>query len=847
MWHTFSEKKLMENLNTSPDGLEPLEAEKRLERYGENRFEETKKKSFLAAFLKQMSDTMVLILLAAAILSVAVSFISGDGEYFDAIIILAIVAFNAVTGVVQEFKAEHALQALKKMNSPSARVVRGGKESVVDTAKLVPGDVIILSAGDFVPADARVIEAVQLTADESALTGETKEIEKKCGKYEESQSALEAYNMVWAHTVITGGRGKAVVVETGMNTQTGKVAGMILSSETPETPLQIRLKKTGKILGMTAVLICGLIFLMGIIRRQPPLDMFMTSVSLAVAAIPEGLPAIVTVMLAIGVQKMARKNAVVRKLPAVETLGSATVICTDKTGTITKNEMTVTDIFGDKTRFLECCCLCNDERGATEKALIKAAEGAGISKKELDEKNLRVDEIPFSSARKLMTTVHKTLGGYKVISKGAPEILLPLCALREVEKKEILKKNKEMAESGKRVIAAAYKETSVKGGKYEENLIFAGLAAMSDPPRKGVFEAVKSCRQAGIKVVMITGDQQDTALAIARETGICSAGDRAMSGKELDLLSDDKLQEIIGDCRVFSRVTPEHKMRIVRALQRCGEVVAMTGDGVNDAPALKNADIGCAMGKSGTDVAKGAADMVLADDNFTTITEAVKQGRGIYDNIKKAVRFLLSSNIGEIFTIFTAIFFGRESPLTAIQLLWMNLVTDSLPAVALGLQRPDRDIMKKKPVKKDLSIFSNGLGFTIFIEGVMIGIIATMAFLVGKNIFGSEEIGKTMTFCTLSMSQLFHAFAVESEHSLFSRYVRPNKYMLLAFAVCMIMQMSVVLAEPLRGVFKTCAMTGEQWSAVILLSAMPLMVSELEKLCENLKEKREGQKIVKKA
>ncbi|MFA7636802.1 MAG: calcium-translocating P-type ATPase, PMCA-type [Monoglobales bacterium] len=843
MWHTISEKSLMEKLNTSAEGLSNDQAAKRLEKFGENSFEETKRKSFFIEFLKQLTDSMVLILLAAAALSVAVSYISGDGDYLDALIILAIVVFNAITGVVQEFKAEHALEALKKMNSPMARVLRDNKEKTVDTAKIVPGDVIILNSGGYVPADARLIEANALRADESALTGETKEVKKKTGIANLDQHEIDSGNMVWANTVITTGRGKAVVVETGMNTQTGKVAGMILGSETPETPLQLRLKKTGKILGLTAVLICAVIFFMGIVRRQPPLEMFMTSISLAVAAIPEGLPAIVTVMLAIGVQKMAKKNAVIRKLPAVETLGSATVICTDKTGTLTKNEMTITDIFGDRQKILECFALCNDEVGATEKALIRAAERDGLSKKQLDGQFPRVDEIPFTSARKMMSTVHKTKTGYIVISKGAPEVLLPLCSISESRKKEILSKNSQLAESGKRVLAAAYKEITQLGGKYEENLILAGLAGMTDPPREGVYEAVKTCKEAGIKVVMITGDQQDTALAIARETGICTGRDGAVSGKELDAMSDDCLDKIIGSCRVFSRVTPEHKMRLIRAFQRQGEVVAMTGDGVNDAPALKNADIGCAMGKSGTDVAKGAADMVLADDNFVTIAEAVKQGRGIYANIKKAVRFLLSSNIGEIFTIFIAIFFGRESPLTAIQLLWMNLVTDSLPAIALGLQPPDKDIMSKKPVKRNRSIFADGLGYTIFIEGIMIGVIATFAYIIGERFFGSAALGGTMSFCTLSMSQLFHAFAVESEHSLFSRYVRRNKFMMFAFIICMTMQVSVAAFEPLRNIFKTSEMTRIQWLITLGLSSLPLVISEIEKLAAARKPEMGKRKI----
>ena len=838
MWHTLSEKRLMDSLKTTANGLKHDEAEKRLEKMGKNCFEENKKKSFLREFFKQMSDSMVVILLASAAISVAVSYISGEGEYLDALIILAIVMFNSITGVVQEFKAEQALSSLKKMNSPTARVVRQGKEESVNTENIVPGDLIILNAGDFVPADARLISATALTADESALTGETREVEKNCTISPDGQAELEASNMVWANTVITGGRGRAIVVGTGMNTQTGKVAGMIINSQTPETPLQLRLKKTGNVLGITAISICLVIFLMGIIRRQPPLEMFMTSVSLAVAAIPEGLPAIVTVMLAIGVQKMARKNAVIRKLPAVETLGSATVVCTDKTGTLTKNEMTVTDIYGDRKRALEQCCLCNDERGATEKALVKAAQKDGILKKELESCYIRKDEVPFSSSRKLMTTVHKTKAGYRVITKGAPDVLLPLCSIGENQKSEVMRKNKEFATQGKRVIAVASKEINKLGDSYEENLIFTGLLAMTDPPRDGVSDAVKTCKNAGIKVVMITGDQQDTALSIARQTGICGCDEIAVSGKELEMMSDAELEKKVRDCRVFSRVTPEHKMRIVRAFQRYGEVVAMTGDGVNDAPALKSADIGCAMGKSGTDVAKGAADMVLADDNFITIAEAVRQGRGIYANIKKAVRFLLSSNIGEIFTIFVAIFFGKESPLTPIQLLWMNLVTDSLPAAALGLQPPDRDIMRKKPVSKNSSIFSGGMGHTIFIEGVMIGVIATLAHVIGEKCFGSASVGQTMTFCTLSMSQLFHALAVESEHSLFSGYAGRNKFMPPAFALCMLMQISVVISEPLRPVFKTTPLSPTQWLVVIILSAMPLIISEIEKIFNADKEKK---------
>ena len=830
MWHNLSEKRVLEKLASGADGLTAREAEKRLKVFGENRFETRKRKSVVKAFFEQLSDTMVMILLAAVAISVTLSYVSGEGEYLDGAIILAIVIFNAIVGVVQEFKAENALEELEKMNSPTAVVIRDGQEKKTDTSGLVPGDIILLSAGDYVPADARLTEAVSLTVDESALTGETAEVEKRCRVEDVTLSENEAKNMVWAQTVVTGGRGKAVVISTGMETKTGKVAGMIIRGDTPKTPLQERLKKTGKVIGLGAVAICVLIFFMGLLRGQPAMEMFMTSVSLAVAAIPEGLPAIITVMLAIGVRKMARKNAVVRKLPAVETLGSATVICSDKTGTLTCNEMTVTEIYGNRKKFLECCCLCSDNRGATEKALIKAARKDGILKEEVDGRIIRVAETPFSSERKMMTTVHKAGNGYIVTVKGAPEKILVCCALSEERKREILQKNREMAKAGCRVIAAAYKEAPDAAAK-EENFIFAGLAAMSDPPRPGVKKAVEDCKNAGIRVVMITGDQKDTALAIAKQTGICEDC-CAVEGKEIDSISDDRLEELVAKTAVFARVTPEHKTRIVRALQRRGEVVAMTGDGVNDAPALKYSDIGCAMGKSGTEVAKGAADIVLADDNFVTIAEAVKQGRGIYENIRKAVRFLLSSNIGEIFTIFAAIFFGGPSPLTAIQLLWTNLVTDALPAIALGLQPADKDIMTKKPVPKNSSLFGGGMGFSICMEGIMIGMTASLAYAVGAGVYHSPGIGGTMTFCTLSLSQLFHALALESEHSLFSRLVKRNVFMTAAFWICAVMQVFVVICRPMRTVFGTYPLTGGQWLITAGLSAVPLIISELEKFFE---------------
>ncbi|MBR5587078.1 MAG: cation-translocating P-type ATPase [Clostridia bacterium] len=846
MWHTLSEKSVVDKLESCVNGLSRKEAAKRLERFGENRFETRRRSGVIKSFFGQLSDTMVIMLLVAVALSLTLSYVSGDGEYLDAVIILAIVIFNATIGVIQEFKAENALEELEKMNSPTTTVLRDGAEEKIKTSEVVPGDIVLLSAGDYVPADARLIEAVMLTVDESALTGETEDVEKRCRVEDVKQPEEQTKNMVWAQTVVTGGRGKAVVVATGMNTKTGKIAGMIIEGGSEPTPLQQRLKKTGNVIGVGATVICALIFLMGILRGQPTMEMFMTSVSLAVAAIPEGLPAIITVMLAIGVRKMAKKNAVVRKLPAVETLGSTTVICTDKTGTITCNEMTVSEIYGNRNKFLECCCLCNNDRGSTEKALIKAALSEGILKEKLDGQKKRVGEIPFSSERKIMTTVHKNGEGYITIIKGAPEKILNCCALSEEQKRDFLQKNSQMAKSGNRVIAAAFKESQTPDSKEEKNFMFAGLAAMTDPPRRGVEKAVEDCKKAGIRVIMITGDQKDTALAVAAQTGI-GIGGRAVEGREIDAMTDEQLKKAVAETTVFARVNPQHKTRIVRTLQSIGNVVAMTGDGVNDAAALKYSDIGCAMGKSGTEVAKGAADIVLTDDNFVTIAEAVKQGRGIYENIRKTVRFLLSSNIGEIFTIFAAIFFGRSSPLTAIQLLWTNLVTDCLPAIALGLEPADKDIMTRKPVRKNSSLFGDGVGLAICLEGIMIGMTASLAYAVGTEIYHNFAVGRTMTFCTLSLSQLFQALAVESEHSIFSRRMGRNGFMAFSFVVCAMLQIITVAFAPARRLLGTSALTTEQWLVTMGLSAIPLIVSEFEKLAKKTESKRYLVKNIKNA
>ncbi len=822
MWHSISADEAMNKLCTDKNGINDYIAAERLKTYGKNEIEPPQKDSIFKKFLAQFSDYMIIILLAAAGVSFVISLISGDADFFDPIMILTIVVLNACIGVYQESKAEKALEALKKLSAPTVKVIRDGKKRTIPSEELVPGDIIEIETGDMIPADARLIHSAELMTDESALTGESNNIKKDSNKIFSEDAAIgDIKNIVWAGTVVTSGRGQAVVCSTGMSTQTGKIADMLIKGENPPTPLQIKLSETGKILGKSTLLICAVIFILGILRKIPPFDMFMTSVSLAVAAIPEGLPAIVTVMLSLGVQRMARKNAIIRKLPAVETLGGATVICSDKTGTLTQNKMTVTEVMGERNFVLELAAVCNNNTGATEKAIMAAADTVP--------EYTRVKEIPFTSTRKMMTVIHKYQGGYRIISKGAPDVLLEKCMISPQKKAEIIAANKRMAEKALRVIAVAYAQCDHVPAEPEKNLVFAGLIGMIDPPRKETAQAVKTCHRAGIKTVMITGDHIETAKAIAKETGIMKPGDKAMTGAELDRTDDEHLKQIISDYSVFARVTPEHKMRIVKALRSRGEIVAMTGDGVNDAPALKCADIGCAMGITGTDVAKGAADMVLTDDNFATIVEAVRQGRGIYDNIRKAVHFLLSSNIGEIVTIFAAMLMGWQSPLAAVQLLWVNLVTDSFPAIALGMEKPEPDVMLRKASDTKGGLFAGGLGFTIIIEGLLIGITALLTFLIGNNIFCDFTVARTMTFCVLSISQLIHAFNVRSRKSVFSKNTFENKYMCLAFVVCAILQLSVITVPPLAGVFKVTPLNTAQWLTVGVMTVIPLITIEIEK------------------
>jgi len=839
-------------------GLSDGQAAQRLHEHGANKLTEAKKKPLLVRFLMQFNDFMVLILLAAAAVSFAVSWLQGEADFADPVIILLIVCLNAVLGLVQEGRAEKALEALRQMSAPMAKLLRNGHMVRVETEDIVPGDILLLEAGDMLPADGRLVSSSNLKAEEAALTGESIPAEKDAALVlRDVEAAGDMRNMVFAGSSIAYGRGVAVVTATGMQTEMGKIASMMLEDTSGDTtPLQHRLEETGKTLGLGALIICAVIFGMGLLRHIPPFEMFMTSVSLAVAAIPEGLPAIVTIMLAIGVRRMAMRNAVIRRLPAVETLGSATVICSDKTGTLTQNKMRVTDMFtGDKPLLLKLAALCNDCRidgegsaaqvigDPTEAALVRAALDASLDKRRLDADCPRTSEIPFDATRKLMTTIHQEGGAFLSATKGAPDVLLDRCThyiekgatlpMTAAKRAEILRVNADMADRALRVIAAAYKTAShARTENAESGLTFAGLLGMIDPPRDEAAEAVAICQDAGIRPVMVTGDHIATASAIARKLGIMHTGDRAMTGAELSRTPQEELEQHIHKYSVFARVSPEHKVRIVKAFQARGHIVAMTGDGVNDAPALKAADIGCAMGVGGTDVAKAAADMVLTDDNFATIVDAVREGRGIYANIRKAVHFLLSSNIGEIITIFVAILLGWDTPLLAIHLLWVNLVTDSLPAIALGLDKAESGIMHEPPIDSKQGLFSGGLWQRIALEGCMIGMLALLGFGIGTICFdeaGSHAIGRTMAFATLSISQLVHAFNMRSEHSLFSINVLGNRQLVGAFFVGIVLQVGVIMFAPLAEVFKVSALTPVQWLITAGLCLMPLVLVELEK------------------
>ena len=865
MWQTKEISQIFKELKTSYKGLNENDVKQRLEKYGKNTLKEKKKESIFIKFIKQFNDFMIITLIIAAIISAVVSKMNGESDYIDSIIIIAIVIFNAIMGLVQEQKAEKSIEALRKMTAPVAKVIRNGKVQEVKASEVVPGDIVILETGNYVPADCRLIKSYNLKIEESSLTGETVPSEKEADKVLNNDIAVaDMKNMAFATTIVVNGHAEAVVVDTRMNTKVGKIAGMIIEDEAPETPIQKKLGEVGKTLAIVCIVICILIFVIGIFKKIPIIEMFMTSVGLAVAAIPEGLPAIVTIMLSIGVTKMAKKNSIIRKLPAVETLGSSTVICSDKTGTLTQNKMTVTTIKDcdgtsrNKKMILELATMCTDtteehingtkeaKGEPTEVAITNAALLNGISKSYLYEQMPRINELPFDSTRKMMTTIHKIGNKYRIITKGAPDVLIRKCIkyykngqiLPVFEIEELIKlQNQEMAQRALRVIAVAYKDVDTmpnlnSAENVENNLVFCGLIGMIDPPREGVKEAVSTCRKAGIKTVMITGDHLQTAKAIAKELGILRKNDLAIDGQTLEKMSKDELEKNIKKYSVFARVSPEHKVRIVKAFQVTGGVVAMTGDGVNDAPALKNADIGIAMGKGGTDVAKNAADMVLTDDNFVTIVEAIKQGRNIFDNIKKAIHFLIATNIGEIVTIFLGLILGMKSPLLAIQLLWVNLVTDSLPAIALGLEKPEKNIMEKMPRNPKKSIFAGGLWSKIIIEGLMIGTLTLVAFSIGNKFWGLE-IGRTMAFVAIGLIELVHSLNIKSTESIFKCGLFENKFLIGAVILGTLMQIIVVIIPKLAEIFSLKPLNIEQWLITIIISVMPVVLMEIQKAIQS--------------
>ena len=803
---------------------------------------------------------MIITLIIASIISAVISKMQGENDYVDSIIIIGIVIFNALMGVIQEAKAEKSIEALKQMTPQITKVIRNGKTTEINAEDLVKGDIVILETGNFIPADCRIIESHNLKIEESSLTGEAEPSLKEANIICKKDIPLgDMKNMAFMASTVVNGTGKAIVTETGMETKVGQIANMIIEDEAPETPLQKKLGEVGKILGIACLAICIIIFIIGLIKKIEPIEMFMTAVGLAVAAIPEGLPAIVTIMLSIGVTKMAKRNSIIRKLPAVETLGSSNVICSDKTGTLTQNKMKVVEVKSKNPKFIitmaTLCTDCeitvenNQEKvigEPTEKAIVEEGLHIGCNKKETEKIFPRINEIPFDSNRKMMTTIHRIGNKYRIICKGAPDVLLDKCTkevleivdsqdikVKTLDKLKIKNENEQMAHKALRVIAVAFKDVTelpskIDNSTIENNLTFVGLIGMIDPPREGVKEAVKTCKTAGIKTVMITGDHLETAKAIAKDLGILNNGEKAITGQELDKMTQEQLEKNIKEYSVFARVTPEHKVRIVKAWQRNGAVVAMTGDGVNDSPALKNANIGIAMGKNGTDVAKNAADIILTDDNFVTIVEAVKQGRNIYDNIKKAVHFLLSTNIGEIVTIFVGLILGLKSPLLAIQLLWINLVTDSLPAIALGLEKPEKDIMQRKPIDSKKGIFANGLWNKIILEGTMIGVLTLVAFSIGNKYY-TLEVARTMAFLSIGFLELIHSINVKNEKSIFEAGLFENKYLVGSFVLGIFVQAIVVVVPAFARVFEVVPLSLTQWIITIAISILPIPVIELQK------------------
>ncbi len=860
--HSKTREEVLKSLSSNAErGLTSSQVAELQGKFGPNKLSESKKKTNLQRFLEQFKDVMIIILLLAAAVSFVVACFGHDPmEFFEPALILLIVVLNAVLGVVQESKAEKALDALKNMSAPHARVLRDGAEQVIDASGLVPGDIIRLEAGDFVPADARLLKSVSLKSEESALTGESVPSEKDAEAAVEEKAPLgDRDNMVFSGCSVTYGTATAVVTGTGMQTEMGKIAGMLAGEQDTQTPLQQKLSQLGKYLGFVALAACAVIFVVGLINGIHVLEIFMTSVSLAVSAIPEGLPAIVTIVLAIGVQRMVKKNALIRRLPAVETLGSASVICSDKTGTLTQNRMTLTKVWVEGQQGLEAvsegnsqmarhlltlgalCCDGSVTYGAdgkethigdpTETAILVAAHKNGLEQEALNGKYPRLGELPFDSDRKLMTSVNQMEGKTVVIVKGAFDVMAARCVKGDLEAAR--EKNDEMSRQALRVLAVGYKvipslPEELTSEALENGLTLLGLVGMIDPPRPEAKAAVATCRKAGIKPVMITGDHVVTASAIAKELGILGPEDRAITGAELDAMDDKALDENVEHIAVYARVSPENKIRIVKAWQKKGQVVSMTGDGVNDAPALKAADIGCAMGITGTDVAKGAADMTLTDDNFATIVDAVREGRGIYANIKKVVGFLLGTNIGEVLTVFFAMILWHKTPLLSMQLLWINLVTDSLPAISLGMEAVESDVMEHRPKPKDEGIFAHGLGVQVVLQGCMFALLTLIAFVLGERYGGSLEAGQTMAFLVLSLTQIVQAFNMRSQHSLFQIGPFTNHKLNWA-ALASLLLVCLVLFTPVGVAFQLVLLPGWLYAAALGLILTPLVVMEIAK------------------
>lgn len=860
VWHSFSAERVIEELQTdSENGLSAEQAAERLGKFGENRLREARKKTMLQRFFDQFRDAMIIILIAAAIISFIVALSGHDSkEFFEPLLILLIVVLNAVLGMVQENKAEKSLEALQEMSAPHARVMRGGAEQVIESSQVVPGDIILLEAGDFIPADARLIVSAALKSEESSLTGESVPSEKDARvEVPETAPVGDRRNMIHSGCSISYGRARAVVTETGMNTQMGAIADLLEGEADMQTPLQEKLQKLGKTLGFLALAICGVIFVLGIIDGLPIMEIFMTAVSLAVSAIPEGLPAIVTIVLSIGVQRMVKKGAIIRRLAAVETLGSASVICSDKTGTLTQNRMTLMKCYDAITwscedisernsenirnilRFAVLCCdgsvsVANGQEShigdPTETSIVMAAYKNGLIKETLARVCPRLGELPFDSDRKLMSTINRIGDQHYVIVKGAFDSLETRC-IGDMSRARAMVD--EMSSQALRVLGIAVKEIDrvpdeLNSEDMENALTLIGLVGMIDPPREEARSAVQICRGAGIQPVMITGDHVVTASAIAKSLGIMHEGEEAITGSELEKMSETELASRVRGISVYARVSPQDKIRIVKAWQAQGEVVSMTGDGVNDAPALKAADIGCAMGITGTDVAKGAADMTLTDDNFATIVDAVREGRGIYDNIRSAVAFLLGTNVGEVLTVFFAMLFWKTSPLLSMQLLWINLVTDSLPAIALGLEPVRDDVMERGPKKKTEGIFANGLGVRIVMQGAMFAALTLFAFNLGQGTAGLVG-GRTMAFLVLALSQVFHAYNMRSPLSLAHTGVFTNKYLNGAAALSLLLVAAVAFIPPVASAFGLCALPGVSYLIALGLSVVPIVVLEISK------------------